>query len=63
MNTVASKWLPLYVIAGVGAATGLFMLFGVSWPAALLAALAAVCPLLLIWIYFQSSERRSKEKS
>ena len=59
----SSKWLPLYVIAGVGAATGLFMLFGVSWPAALLAALAAVCPLLLIWIYFQSSQRRSKDKS
>lgn len=46
-----SKWLALYLVGAFALVTGLFMLFGFSFSAAVLAAVAVVCPALLIWLY------------
>jgi membrane protein implicated in regulation of membrane protease activity len=49
---ITSKWLAVYLLAGIAAATGLVMLWGFSAAAAIFAVIAVVCPVLLIWIYF-----------
>ena len=59
-NTRKETWLTVSLLISVGGAAAVLMLLGLSLTTIIVAVVAAICPALLIWIYFRPESGGSK---
>lgn len=59
-DTRKETWLAVSLLIAVGGPAAVFLLMGFSLTTAIVAVVAAICPALLVWIYFGPASGSSK---